>query len=157
MGVEYTLVNLKGRVMFDLGKSGWVPGEALRKNPRLTLDELKTVIREWWGKAPEPETTQFVDWYAPRLIAFVAGLQSSDLEVVDDCGDDETKYRDLGFPVIDCRYSDPAYHPEPCTECKSAEMTQRSGKPTVFHTRFCSQKPRHETWEEYEKRTGFKL
>jgi hypothetical protein len=146
MGTVYSLVNLRTKSLFELGKSGYEFAHDLSKRPDQSEAELKKLVEDWWyydgrhrGEAPSPEDIAYVDWLVPRLMAFVAGTKPSELKVVNDCDDSEYRYRELGFPQTDCRYSDPKYHHPACPECRSTE--DRSG---LLHTRFCSKTPRYE-------------
>lgn len=110
MGTKYYIINRQNMTAYDLGKGGWdelnYDKEALSDLEYLTqyvLDECYNLDILTEQKRNEI-TTHVTQRVAPDLYLFCSGANLNDIFIFNDCGDDITICRSLGYRFVGHRY-----------------------------------------------------
>lgn len=108
MGTEYYFVNKQHKTFYDLGKGGWymLANELDAITDTEYLEELiyDDVFDFYRDQEQDPGNRKFCNELAIDLVKFVNGADTKNLFIVNDCGDDSTVFKGLGYRCVGDRY-----------------------------------------------------
>lgn len=115
MSIEYYIINRKNKTAYELGKGGWWYDLNYDKEYFKDLDLINYLITEcWYGLDPESNyynedekqdiKKYIADKIAPDLFEFCKDTDPKNIFIFNDCGDDITICRALGYRFVGSRY-----------------------------------------------------
>jgi hypothetical protein len=137
MGTEYYLANKENKTFYELGKGGWCA--FVHEMEALTdLEYLEEFIYDdvydFYDFPPEKpeERRDYCKEIASELFEFSKCKNIKNIDFFNDCGDEKTIIKCLGYRCVGSRYREKG-NPKYNTECIENENTHLNPKPESAH------------------------